>query len=144
MFLDISNFLEEISSFSHSIVFLYFFAMFIKKRPSYLSLLFYGALHSAGCIFPFLPCLSYLFLLFFRTLLSVGCIFPFLPCLSLVFFPQLFVKPPQTTTLFLHFFCFGMVLVTTSYIVLQTSVHSSSGILSTRPNPLNLFITYIV
>ena len=30
---------------------------------------------------------------------SVGDIFPFLPCLSLFFFPQLFVKPPQTTTL---------------------------------------------
>ena len=42
---------------------------------------------------------SYLSLLFSRTLHSVGFIFPFLPCLSLFFFPQLFVKPPETTTL---------------------------------------------
>ena len=28
----------------------------------------------------------------------VGCTLPFLPCFSLLFFPQLFVKPPQTTT----------------------------------------------
>ena len=65
--LDISNFLEEISSLSHSTVHL--------RRLSYLSLLFSGTLHSVGYIFPFLPCLSFLF------------------------FPQLFVKPPWTTTL---------------------------------------------
>ena len=35
--------------------------------------------------------------LFSGTLHSVGCIFSFLPCLSLLFFSQLFVKPPQTT-----------------------------------------------
>jgi len=43
---------------------------------------------------------------------------------------------------FLHFF--GMVLVTASCIMLQTSVHSSSGTLSTRSNPSNLFIISIV
>ena len=37
--------------------------------------------------------------MFFGTLNSVGYIFPFLPCFSLSFFPQLFVKPPQITTL---------------------------------------------
>ena len=42
---------------------------------------------------------------------------------------------------FLHFFFLGMVLVTTSYTMLQTSVHSSSGTLSARSNPLNLFVT---
>ena len=45
------------------------------RRPSYLSLVFSGTLH------------------------SVECIFPILPCLLLLFFSQLFVKPPQTTTL---------------------------------------------
>ena len=39
---------------------------------------------------------------------------------------------------FLHFFCFVMVLVTASCRMLQTFVHSSSGILSTSSNPLNL------
>ena len=46
-------------------------------RPSYLSSLFFGSLYSV----------------------ELGYIFPFLPCLSLLFFPQLFVKPPQITTL---------------------------------------------
>ena len=69
--LDISNFLEEISSLSHSTVFLYFFEVF-----SLLS-----------------------FLLFSGTLHSVGYISPSLPCFLLLFFPQLFVKPPRTTTL---------------------------------------------
>ena len=43
--------------------------------------------------------LSYLSFQFFETLHSDGCIFPFLPCLSLLFFPQLFVRPPQPTIL---------------------------------------------
>ena len=71
--LGISNFLEEISSLSHSIVFLYFFDHW--GRLSYLSLLFFGTLHSGGYIFPFL-----LFL-------------------KLLFFSQLFVRLPQTTIL---------------------------------------------
>ena len=45
---------------------------------------------------------------------------------------------------FLHFFFFEMILVTASCTVLQTSVHSSSGTLSTRSNPLNLFVTSTV
>ena len=44
-----NNFLEEISSLSHSIVFLYFFALSYFKH---LSLLFFGTLHSNGYIFP--------------------------------------------------------------------------------------------
>ena len=40
---------------------------------------------------------SYLSLLFFGTLHSNGYIFPFLLCLLLLFFSQLFVTPPQTT-----------------------------------------------
>ena len=45
---------------------------------------------------------------------------------------------------FLHFFFFGVVLVTASCTMLWTSIHSSSGILSTRYNPLNLFISSTV
>ena len=51
--LAISNFLEEISSLSHSIVFLYFFAL-ISAEGFLISLLFFGTLHSNGYIFPFL------------------------------------------------------------------------------------------
>ena len=73
--LDLSNFLEEIPSLSHSIVFLYFFALLIT--PCY-SL----KLHSDGYIFPFLLCLSLLFFspLFVRppqtTILSFCISFP--------------------------------------------------------------------
>ena len=45
--LGISNFLEEISSLSHSIVFIYVFEL-ITGRLSYLSLLFFGTLCSDG------------------------------------------------------------------------------------------------
>ena len=72
--LGISNFLEEICSFSYSIVFPLFVRSDHWGKLSYLSLLFFGPLHSDGYIFPFLLCLSLLF-------------------------PQLFVRPPQTTIL---------------------------------------------
>ena len=53
------------------------------------------------------------------TLHSVGYIFPLLSCFLLLFFPQLFVRPPQITTLpSWHFFFFRMILVTASYTVL--------------------------
>ena len=39
----------------------------------------------------------------------------------------------------LHFFFLGMVLLPVSCIMSQTSVHSSSGTLSIRSSPLNLF-----
>ena len=42
---------------------------------------------------------------------------------------------------FLHFFFLGMVLISASYTMLGTSVHSSSSTLSIRSNPLNLFVT---
>ena len=70
--LDISSFLEEISSLSHSIVFLYFFAFSLRK-PSFIS-----------------PCYS----LELCIPLSI-----FFPCLLLLYFPQLLVRPLQTTTL---------------------------------------------
>ena len=45
---------------------------------------------------------------------------------------------------FLHFFLLGMVLITASYTISRTSIHSSSGTLSIRSNPLNLFVTSTV
>ena len=51
-------------------------------------------------------------------------------------------KAPQDKHFpFLHFFFFRMVLVTASCTMSRTSVHSSSGSLPTRSNPLNLFDT---
>ena len=72
--LGISNFLEEISSLSHSVVFLFLCIDHLGR----------------------LSCLS---LLFFGTVRLDGYIFPFLLCHSLVFFSQLFTRPPQTAVL---------------------------------------------
>ena len=41
---------------------------------------------------------------------------------------------------FLHFFYLGMVLITASCRISQTSLHSVSGTLSIKSNPLNLFV----
>ena len=45
---------------------------------------------------------------------------------------------------FLHFFFLGMVLISVSCTMSWTSVHSFSGTLSIRSNPLNLFVTSTV
>ena len=114
--LNSSNFLEEIFNLSHSIVFPLFLCTVHWRRPSYLSLLFFETLHSTGYVFPFLP------------------------CLSLLFFPQIFVKSPQTPLFLLPFSFLWMIVATTSCTMLQTSIHSASGTLPTKSNPLNLFI----
>ena len=119
--LDISNFLEEISSLTHSMLSSISLQYSFKK----------------GLFTP--PCY------FLELCIQLGNIFPFLTCLLLLFFPQLFVRPPQTTILpFLHFFFLEMVLITPSCKISQTSIHSSSGILSIRSSPLNLFLTSTV
>ena len=87
--LGISNILEDISRLSSIVIVFLYFCTDLLERLSHLSLLFFGALHSNGYIFPFLFCFSFLF------------------------FSQLFIRPPQTTILpFLHFCFLGMVLIT--------------------------------
>ena len=81
--LGISNFLEEISSLSHSVVFLYFFALITEEGFFNLSLLFFGTLHSDGNNFLFLF------------------------CFLLLFFSQLFVRPPQAAICFFAFLFHG-------------------------------------
>ena len=82
--LGISDFFEETSSLSHSIVFFYFFALIPEE----------GFLNS--------PCYS------LELCIQMGIIFPFLLCLSLLFFTQLFVRPPQTAILpFCLYFSWG-------------------------------------
>ena len=118
--LGISDFLKEISSLSHSVVFLYFFALITEKG------------------FFIYPC--YLWISTFR-------------CLYLSFSPLLFTSPLFTAICkassdshfaFLHFFFLGMVLLPVSCTMSRTSVHSSSGTLSVRSSPLNLFLTSTV
>ena len=69
-------------------------SIFLKRSPVFCILLFSPI--SLYCSFKKASFFSSL--LFSRTLHSVGYIFPFLPCL-LLFFPQLYAKHPQTTTL---------------------------------------------
>ena len=115
--LGISNFLEETSSLSH-------FPLFLCTdhwgRLSYLSLLFFGTLHSNRYIFPFLC--------FFASLL----------------FTAICQASSDSHFAFLHFFFLGMVLIPVSYTMSWTSIHSSSGTLSIRSSSLNLFPTSTV
>ena len=110
------------------------------KRPLVFSLLLFHSFFSLFIEEGLLasPCYS-------LELCIVRYAFLFLPCFLLLFFSQLFVRPPQITTLpSCISFIFGMVLVSASCTVLQISVHSSSGTLFTKSNPLNLFITSTV
>ena len=102
-----------------------------------LSQLFHSSLSlSSGGSLDYLGRFSYLSLIFFVTLHSDGYIFPFLLCLSLLFFFQLASSDKHIA--FLHFFFLGMVLITASCTVLQTSIHSFLGTLSIRSKLLNI------
>ena len=79
--LGISNFLEEISGLSHSVVFLYFFALTTEE----------GFLIS--------PCYA----LEFCIRMGLSFLFSFAFCFS----SQLFVRPPQTTILPFAFLFLG-------------------------------------
>ena len=66
-----------------------------------------------------------------RNSVLVGCTFSFFPSFLLLFFLQLFVKISSDNHFaFLLFFFFRMVLFAASCTILQTSVHSSSGIVN--------------
>ena len=110
--LGISNFLEEISSLYHSIVFLYFFALIAEE----------GFLIS--------PCYS----------LEL-CIQMFILSFSpLLFASFLFIAVCKASSdshfAFLHFFFLGAVLIPISCTMSLTSMHSSSGTLSFRSSHL--------
>ena len=124
------------SAFVRSLLFLSFFMPILAEIfPWYLQFSWRDLYSFLFCCFPLFVSIvhlrrpSYHSLLFSETLHSVGYIFPFLSYLLLLFFPLLFVSPPQTTTnAFLHFFFFGMGLVMASGTMLWTSVHSFSVI----------------
>ena len=105
------------------------------------SLVFPILMFSSMSLHCFLGRLSYLSLLFFGTLHSDAYIFPFLLCFSLLFFSQLFVRPPHTAfLLLLHFFSMGMVLIPVSCTMSRTSVHSFSGTLSIRSSLIGSYV----
>ena len=93
------SFIEPIFAWNVPLVYL----IFLKRSLAFPILLFYSSsLHDLW------GRLSYLSLLFFGTLHSDAFIFPFLLCFLLLSFSQLFVRPPQTAILlFLHFFSMG-------------------------------------
>ena len=114
--LGISNFFEEISSLSHSIVFLYFFALITEEGFLIsLAILWNSPFEWIYLSFSPLPFASFLFL----AICKVSSDYHFA---------------------FLHFFFLRMVLSCTSCTMSRASVHSSSGTLSIRSNPLNLFL----
>ena len=82
-----------------SILFLSFIVPIFAWNVTLASLIFLRSLLFPFLLFSFISLrwswgsLSYLSLLFFGTLHSDGYIFPFLLCLSLLFFSQLFVRP---------------------------------------------------
>ena len=112
---DISSFLRELSSLSLSVVFLYFFALFIEEGL---------------CVS---PCYS------LELCIQLSISFPFLLYLLLLFFPQLIVSLLRQLLCLLAFLWDGFGLA--FCVVLQTSIHGSSGTLSPRSNHLNLFVS---
>ena len=104
--LGISNFLDEISSLSHSIIFLYFFALITEED------------------FLITPYYS----LELCTQMGISFLSP-LPLVSLLFSAKCKTSSDNHFAP-LHFFFLGMVLITASCTMSQTSVHSSSGTLS--------------
>src|SRR5574337_1165988 len=103
--LGISNHLEVISSLSHSVVLLYFFALIAEE----------GFLISS--CYSLELCIQ----------MGISSLFSF--SFHFCSFSQLFVRPPQTATS-LFFFSLGMVLIPISCTVSRISAHSSSGTLS--------------
>ena len=99
--LGISNFLEEISSLSHSIVFFYFFALITEEG-------FISPCYSLEL------CIQWVYISFSP-----------LPLASLLF-SAICKASSDNHFAFLHFFLLGMVLITASC----TMLHSSSGTLS--------------
>ena len=113
-----SNFLEEISSLSHSIISLYFFALITEE--GFFSLL--AILWNSGFKWVYLS---------FSPLLFASLLFI-----------AIFKASSDNNFAFLHFFSMGMVLIPVSCTMSQASVHNSLGTLSLRSNPLNLFVHF--
>ena len=116
----LSFFLEEISSHSHSIVFLCFFALITEE----------SFLISLRCSL--------------ELCIKMGISVLFSCAFSFFLFSAICKASSDNHFAFLHFFFLGKVLIAASYTMSWTSVHSSSGTLSIRYNPLNLFVTSTV
>ena len=85
--------------------------------------------------------ISPLSLLFFGTRHSNGYIFPFLLYLSLLLFSAICKASSDNHFAFLNFFFLGMILITASCTMSQTSIHSSLLILTATSRLLHLYST---
>ena len=108
----ISNFLDEISSLSHSIVFLYFFILITEES------------------FLISPCYSLEFC-------SKWVYLSFSPLLFTSLLTAICKVSSDNHFSFMHFFSMGMVLIPVFCTMSRSSVNSSSGTLSVRSYPLN-------
>ena len=118
--LGISDFLEEISSVSHSIV--SSISLHWPLRKAFLCLC--AILWNSAFKWVYL---SFSPLSFASLLFSAIC-----------------KASSDSHFAFWHFFFLGMVLITAFCIMSQTSFHRSSGTLSIRSNPLNLFVLFTI
>ena len=160
--LGVSNFLEEISILSHSVVFLY--SLHWSLRKAFLTLLailwnsafklVYLIFMKWSLVFPillfssislhwslrkaFLLLLDILWNSVFKWVYLSFFPFPF----SSFLFSVLCKASSESHFAFLNLFFLGMILSTPSYTMPWTSIHRSSGTLSIRSNPLNLFVTF--
>ena len=116
--LSISNFLEEFSRLSYSIVFLYLFALITEE----------GFLIS--------PCYSLELCEFKWEYLSFFPLF-----FTSLHFRAICKASSDNHFAFLHFFVFDMVLTTDSCIVLWIFIHSSSDTFSAKSSPLSVYLS---
>ena len=155
--LGISNFLEEISSLSHSVPFLYFFALIAEEglfiSPCYslelciqilISFLFASLLFTAICKASSDNHFAFLHFIFWVTVDSVMFlisasmfslvvyrnIVDFYISTQIIIFSAIHKVSSDNHFAFLDFFFLEMVLITASCTMSGTSVHSSSGTLS--------------
>ena len=99
-------------------------SLIVLKRSLVFLILYFPLFHCIDCW----GRLSYLSLLFFGTLHSDAYIFPFLLCFLLLF-TAICKTSSESHFAFLHFYFWGMVLVPVSCTMSQTSIHCSSGTL---------------
>ena len=107
----------EISSLSHFIIFLYFFALTTEKG------------------FRISPCYS------LELCIQMGISFLFSLAFSFSSFSAICKASSDNYFAFLHFFFSGMFLINASCTMSRISIHCSSGTLSIKTNPLNIFVT---
>ena len=137
-----------------SIPFLSFIALIFPWNVPLVSLIFL----KRSLVFPY--CFSIVFLYFFALITEESFLISFYYSLeiciqmgisfyfSFVFSFSSFLSYCKASSdnhfAFMHFFFLGMVLIPVSCTMSWTSIHSSSGTLSIRSNPLNLSVTSTV